>query len=619
MIRRLLPRLLGAAAVFTLAALALPALSRPAEEAEKPLGDVPADLKLVPRDALFFVSFRMSEALADPTLKTVMEAMEFGPGRGRSDEMLGNIDPAGIERVTVFLRRADQGPLQIVHTKKPYDAKAVLKALDAGRELTAHGKTFFDSGKRWGPTSVWPADEKTFVVGDMRSLVPYLAVMEKAGKTHPLADELKAAAGKHHFTFAARPALAFRQMAALSAKEARWKDRMKKDAPRFEKGKFDGGKPPPPEKDVPKREFEPVRFQKEVFPKDKFSKGPPPLDPKDMKDEPLELKELEDAVRDAGPRGQWMTILSPMFRCRRVLATADLGDEVKAWAKAEFAGDADAKDGETVAEMALIIARESAGALFRRRDMDMKAEPFAGLVKSAKEALRASEVKRDGKTVEVSAKGKFDTTGLAKWVKEQLPVRQDMNNFRQIVIAFHTYHDSRGNFPPQAICDARGKPLLSWRVAILPYIEQEALYKQFKLDEPWDSPHNKKLLAKMPKIYAPVAGAAVAEPDATVYQVFTGPRTMYPTPDPKRSFVNITDGTSNTILIAEASKAVPWTKPEDLVVTDKALPKLGGQFKGFYHVAMCDGYVRKVGPKVSAETLRAAITPDGGEVLGSDW
>src|SRR5262249_22217463 len=97
--------------------------------------------------------------------------------------------------------------------------------------------------------------------------------------------------------------------------------------------------------------------------------------------------------------------------------------------------------------------------------------------------------------------------------------KKSQNNLKQIGIALHTHHDTMGLFPAAAIADRGGKPLLSWRVAILPYIEQQALYNQFKRDEPWDSEHNKKLLAKMPAIYAPL-GVKAKEPFMTFYQAF---------------------------------------------------------------------------------------------------
>src|SRR5207244_11694577 len=80
-------------------------------------------------------------------------------------------------------------------------------------------------------------------------------------------------------------------------------------------------------------------------------------------------------------------------------------------------------------------------------------------------------------------------------------MHQSANNLKQIALAFHNYHDTFGTFPPAAIYSKDGKPLLSWRVAILPYLDQDALYQQFKLDEPCDSAHNKLLLDRMQPIY----------------------------------------------------------------------------------------------------------------------
>ena len=108
----------------------------------------------------------------------------------------------------------------------------------------------------------------------------------------------------------------------------------------------------------------------------------------------------------------------------------------------------------------------------------------------------------------------------------------------------------------------QGKPLLSWRVAILPYIEQQTLYQKFKLDEPWDSAHNKALLKEMPLAYA-CPSRADSESFATPYQVFTGNGTMFEDGRGMKR-AEITDGWPNTILVAEAEVTVPWTKPDDL-------------------------------------------------------
>jgi hypothetical protein len=168
---------------------------------------------------------------------------------------------------------------------------------------------------------------------------------------------------------------------------------------------------------------------------------------------------------------------------------------------------------------------------------------------------------------------------------------------------------------------------LSWRVALLPYLGEGALYKEFRLDEPWDSKHNKKLLARMPKIYAPTVSGKPARPNTTYYQVFTGPDTPF-NPRAVRGAppislgaslpASFTDGTSYTILVVEAGKPVPWTKPEDLTYdAKKPVPKVGGLFREGFHIALVDGSTRFIDRKIDARTLRALITPAGGEKI--DW
>jgi len=192
-------------------------------------------------------------------------------------------------------------------------------------------------------------------------------------------------------------------------------------------------------------------------------------------------------------------------------------------------------------------------------------------------------------------------------------------NLRELAVAMHNYHDTYGHLPLAALKDKKGKALLSWRVALLPFVEQDKLYKEFRLDEPWDSAHNKKLLAKMPKLYAPVLGKP-KQPHSTYYVVFTGDG-AFGGNVPARIPASFPDGTSNTILIIEAGEPVPWTKPADLDYQDKmALPKLGGMFKDGFYAGMGDGSSRFINrKKVSEATLRAVITPAAGDVPGNDW
>jgi hypothetical protein len=178
---------------------------------------------------------------------------------------------------------------------------------------------------------------------------------------------------------------------------------------------------------------------------------------------------------------------------------------------------------------------------------------------------------------------------------------------------------NNGRFPPAAI-PKDGKPLLSWRVAILPFLDLDRdarLYRKFHLDEPWDSPHNQALLKEMPPEYAPVARPDVA-PYCTYYQGFVGPGTLFDGDEGTR-IADVTDGVGWTLMVAEAAEPVPWTKPEDLPYDkDQPLPKLGGQFADGFYVAFADGSARFLSRKVASETLRVLITRGDGEVITPD-
>jgi hypothetical protein len=193
---------------------------------------------------------------------------------------------------------------------------------------------------------------------------------------------------------------------------------------------------------------------------------------------------------------------------------------------------------------------------------------------------------------------------------------QSMNNMKQFGLAMFNYETAMGTFPAAYIADKNsGKPLLSWRVTILPYIEQDALYRQFHLDEPWDSEHNKKLLAAMPQIYH--HPASTAAPGMTNYVTVRGKDTAFPGKGGVK-IAEITDGTSNTIMAVEVSdaNAVPWTKPDDFTPDEKnPAAGLGGLFAGGFAAAFCDGSVRFISSAVDAETLRRLFNRHDGEVI----
>jgi len=195
--------------------------------------------------------------------------------------------------------------------------------------------------------------------------------------------------------------------------------------------------------------------------------------------------------------------------------------------------------------------------------------------------------------------------------------KKSENNLKQIALAVHNHASAYNDQIPQNIVDKDGKALLSWRVRILPFIEEADLYKQFKLDEPWDSENNIKLLAKLPKVFENLR-VKIKKPGYTAYLGFEGNGALFGS---KYKIGNIPDGTSNTILCVESSVALPWTKPVDLPFDPKKdVPDFGKAYNGEPIIAICDGSVRTLNlKKVSAKTLKNAICTDDGNALGDDW
>lgn len=194
------------------------------------------------------------------------------------------------------------------------------------------------------------------------------------------------------------------------------------------------------------------------------------------------------------------------------------------------------------------------------------------------------------------------------------------NDLKQIALAIQSYADKQDHLPPAAIADANGRLLLSWRVAILPYLGKEALYKQFHLNEPWDSMHNKRLLNQMPTVFGwpfdkrvPRGKTCILAPVGDKL-AFDGTR--------ERTFAEFSDGLSNTILVVEAApnRAVEWTRPLDLEL-DESNPSDGlfGHREGGVLAAFADGSVKFIPQTTSKDVLRALFTINGGEKVPADF
>ena len=192
------------------------------------------------------------------------------------------------------------------------------------------------------------------------------------------------------------------------------------------------------------------------------------------------------------------------------------------------------------------------------------------------------------------------------------------NNMKQLMLALHNFHDVHHIFPAADTSDNNDKPGLSWRVQLLPFVEQAPLFQQFRMDEPWNSEHNLKLVKLMPDVFR--APGSHADEFHTNYVGLRIENSMLP-PDGKATrFRDTTDGTSNTMMFVEADDdhAVIWTKPDDLNV-DMDHPRDGlnsPSVSGGFLAAMTDASVRFIPELIDVNTLKNLIIRNDGNVIG---
>ena len=287
----------------------------------------------------------------------------------------------------------------------------------------------------------------------------------------------------------------------------------------------------------------------------------------------------------------------------------------------------DAKDAEAAGNVEELLQQ---GVRMARGGLDLakQAMPkelqstFGPLLKLADQLADGATAAKSGSEVVLDVKRpeSLDTAGssiasaIRKYVmKARADARrvQQINNMKQVILAMLNYEATFRTFPP-AVIEKDGKPLLSWRVHILRFMDEDALFRQFHLDEPWDSPHNLEAAKTIP--------FAFQSPDdpsdgKTRIMLFTGKGAAFDG-GKKIRMMDIRDATSNTILCVEAGpdKAVPWTKPEDLPFDpENPLAALGAVPPQGFLAAFFDGSVRQL--KVDNKTLKALITPDGGEAI----
>ena len=339
----------------------------------------------------------------------------------------------------------------------------------------------------------------------------------------------------------------------------------------------------------------------------------------------VDFAPLRKALDEAGEVPAEFKPLLKMAQAERGLLTMDFGQSISATAKLTFFDAETAEKVEPAAKEIFDLARAILGkeAKDKRRDAETKSvvDPILGFLDAA---LGKATAKRAGKVLTLTVGGEVDAAlkksleAFPAWAAVESERVTIENNLKQIGLAMHNYEAANGHFP-QDITDKNGKAILSWRVHLLPYMEQEKLYKQFDLTKPWDDAANKGLLEKMPDVYKRL-GREPKDNGFTYFQTFAAVKATeggspFLVAGVNRKIATITDGTSNTLMVVEAAEAVSWLKPGDLVYDPKKLPKVGHD--GWMYSGFGDGSVRRMRvPK--AEVLKALITVDGGEVVNFD-
>ncbi|MCB9922004.1 MAG: DUF1559 domain-containing protein [Planctomycetaceae bacterium] len=185
------------------------------------------------------------------------------------------------------------------------------------------------------------------------------------------------------------------------------------------------------------------------------------------------------------------------------------------------------------------------------------------------------------------------------------------NNMKAIGIAWRAYLDDKGYFPGPVV-DATKKPLLSWRVDLLPYLGLQSLHDAFHLNEPWNSPHNLTLVDKIPSVFQ---SPERFDTDTNYLALLLGGTTVHQERR-KVSERNVEDGIENTLALVEVDEdqAVPWTKPAELPLNIKSpLKSLGTLRENGFFAVWSDGEASWIDGAVTPELFAKACTIDSGD------
>ena len=312
-----------------------------------------------------------------------------------------------------------------------------------------------------------------------------------------------------------------------------------------------------------------------------------------------------------------------------VLLKVNIGQKFKASFTLRARDEAAGEEVETLVNRGLEMGRQAAlaqlASMPHRGDDPVEEAGMKYMTRITDKIFALVKPVRSGQNVSVSFESGSSVATVGLLVALLLPAVQaareaanrntSLNKIRQIGLAMLNYESGKRHFPAQAICSKDGKPLLSWRVAILPQLEEMELYKQFHLDEPWDSEHNKPLIAKMPAAYVkpgrPNDGTTVFLVPYGKGLAFEGTEGL--------TIGSFTDGTSKTILAVEVNddRAVPWTKPDDLEVDlNKPFDGLGEAHAGdIFCAVFADCHTIGISKQCDVDTLKALFTRNGGEPI----
>jgi len=195
---------------------------------------------------------------------------------------------------------------------------------------------------------------------------------------------------------------------------------------------------------------------------------------------------------------------------------------------------------------------------------------------------------------------------------------QCKNQLKQIGLALHNYHDTYGTFPPAYVADETGKPMHSWRVLLLPFIEQNPMYEAYDFDKPWNDVSNLAVTSRVPEVFRCPSTPAQGRLNTTHYVYITGPDTCFDG-DKGIQVKDITDGTSRTLLVVESHQSsFAWSEPRDLDITTLGQAATGpsSAHPGGFQAVLADGSVRFITKSLAPEVFRALTTPRGNDTVG---